>query len=279
MFKMKTEPIKEIDFKALDKKGPKKAKRKRKLPNYFTIEQIYKLFNTISEAIIGTVCLLAFTCGLRRGEVCCLKQKNIIWEERKIKLEDTKSGQAYVTLRPEILPILKKWIRLIGEQEYLFPSNKNGVDHINPAGMYQQYRKYLRKADLISKEFTKRNGHEYNAWNFHTLRHSFCTFLLERGVNPAVVQKLMRHSKIKTTMEYYAHISDPVTRSVADEVFSIKRKKNTNYEPNNSPRQNPVHTLQLKLVNGEVSEEEYQRKMALLQGNLSIQQDKPSYVG
>lgn len=36
----------------------------------------------------------------------------------------------------------------------------------------------------------------------HSLRHFYCSSLIKAGVSPFVVQKLMRHSKIETTMHY-----------------------------------------------------------------------------
>ena len=41
----------------------------------------------------------------------------------------------------------------------------------------------------------------------HVLRHSFCTRFCESGVNMKLIQKIMGHSKIQTTMNYYADIS------------------------------------------------------------------------
>ena len=40
---------------------------------------------------------------------------------------------------------------------------------------------------------------------FHSLRHTCATFLIDQGVNPVEVQKIMRHAKIETTLEIYTH--------------------------------------------------------------------------
>ncbi len=43
--------------------------------------------------------------------------------------------------------------------------------------------------------------------DFHSLRHTFATRLMEAGVNPKVIQMLMRHSTITLTMDRYTHLS------------------------------------------------------------------------
>lgn len=55
--------------------------------------------------------------------------------------------------------------------------------------------------DSISKAHRKMNV----CWRLYDFRHLFCTHLLEAGVDPATVSKLMRHD-IKMTMRVYHHL-------------------------------------------------------------------------
>ena len=42
----------------------------------------------------------------------------------------------------------------------------------------------------------------------HALRHTYATRAIERDVQPKVLQQLLGHASIKTTMDRYVHVTD-----------------------------------------------------------------------
>lgn len=54
----------------------------------------------------------------------------------------------------------------------------------------------------------------------HHLRHTFCTRLCEADVNIKVIQSVMGHRDIQTTMDIYAEVSEGKKKSSLDEVFN-----------------------------------------------------------
>ena len=57
--------------------------------------------------------------------------------------------------------------------------------------------------------------------SMHTLRHSYATRAIERGVNPKVLQKLLGHSTLQTTMDTYVHVTDD-SKELAVKQFESK---------------------------------------------------------
>lgn len=44
-----------------------------------------------------------------------------------------------------------------------------------------------------------------NHFSMHALRHTYATRAIEYGVNPKVLQQLLGHASLKTTMDKYVH--------------------------------------------------------------------------
>ncbi len=64
--------------------------------------------------------------------------------------------------------------------------------------------------------------------DFHSLRHTFCTLLARSGVQPQIAQKLMRHSSIDLTMNFYTHILMEDNMSAVSQLPDLWNSRDSN---------------------------------------------------
>ena len=77
-------------------------------------------------------------------------------------------------------------------------------------------RYYPDTCDKQLKKFLKRNN--LNKIVLHELRHTFCTMLIARGVDPKTVQAIMGHEDSRMTIDLYSHIVEEKIFSATDAV-------------------------------------------------------------
>lgn len=53
-------------------------------------------------------------------------------------------------------------------------------------------------------------------FNFHALRHTHATMLIESGANMKDVQRRLGHSRLATTMDTYSHVTEKMSRETVD---------------------------------------------------------------
>ena len=67
--------------------------------------------------------------------------------------------------------------------------------YLDSRAVSEQFLRLLKKYDIPKVRF-------------HDLRHTYATLLMESGVQAKVVQELMGHSSISTTLDIYTHVSE-----------------------------------------------------------------------
>jgi len=172
----------------------KRIKTPEKLPVFFNQEDFDKLIFTIDSDDIRDLVIFAVNTGIRQGEIINLEFPQVDFINRVITLDNqnhiTKSKRVRsIPLNEITLQILNTRVRKIGSS-YVFTLNGN---KFNQDFLIHKFKKYVLKARLNPK------------LNFHALRHTFASWLVQRGVSIYEVSKLLGHSDIKTT-EIYSHL-------------------------------------------------------------------------
>lgn len=57
----------------------------------------------------------------------------------------------------------------------------------------------------------------------HDLRHAAASFMLGEGVELKIIQRTLRHSRLSTTADVYAHVIASVHRQAAERMDGVLR--------------------------------------------------------
>jgi site-specific recombinase XerD len=166
------------------------------LPNVLGEKEITRLFNSISNRKHKAILFTAYSAGLRISEVISLKLEHIISDRMQLKIVAAKGKKdRYVNLSPVLLDVLRAYFKKCSPRplSYLFESEIPGEPYSSRSA--QKVFQRAREAAGIRRDIS-----------FHSLRHSFATHLLEKGIDIRYIKDILGHFSIKTT-ERYTHVS------------------------------------------------------------------------
>ena len=142
--------------------------------------------------------LISLYCGLRAGEIFSLTWGDIDMERGIMMLRDTKSGRnraAFMTKAVKDMLSRKEQ----GENNDLVFLGRGGVMITSMSNVFDRVVQELGLNDGVTDPRQKAV--------FHTLRHTYASWLVERGVNLYAVKELLGHSTLAMT-ERYSHLGN-----------------------------------------------------------------------
>ena len=169
-----------------------RPKKSFQLPRILGEQEIGRLFTALENKKHKAILFTAYSAGIRVSEVVSLQLKDIDSDRMQIFVRNAKGKKdRYVMLSPVLLDILRNYMGSWAPRphRYLFegmapgePMSSRSAQHI----FYEAKEKAGIKKDL----------------SFHSLRHSFATHLLEKGVDIKYIKDLLGHFSITTTTRY-----------------------------------------------------------------------------
>jgi len=233
----------------------------RDIPNVLNKKQLIALFSNIDDPSIFMGCLISLFCGLRISEVCNLKKQDIDLESEKIIVRQGKGDKDRIVMLPHsIKNLITKWYRINKENEYFIYTGYDKKFQENVLSM--KFRKALLKAELSIETFKTTHGQQRYAYSFHTLRHTYATYLLEQGVDLYYVQRSLGHVDIHTT-QIYAYISNKDLQNKINMAFGKQKKPEKSKDI--ASINDPMQLLKLRFVNGDISVDEFREKLEVIQ--------------
>ena len=194
-----------------------------------SIHEVRKIFLEAKEEELYPIVVLTICTGMRKGEIMALKWKDINFEAKELKVtgnlcrvkgEQTIGGKykyKNVIMEPktpkshrkiplsdyalEALKIQKerqmelknRYGNLYNDQDFVFTEPDGGI--IKQRQFMDRYHDFLKKYSITDVRF-------------HDLRHTFASLLLENGESPKVIQEILGHTTITTTLDIYTHITE-----------------------------------------------------------------------
>lgn len=181
--------------------GLKPPKVEKKVPGVLSISEMAALLESPDDrtpkGIRDRAMLeLLYATGIRVTELISLKMSDLNMNMEYIVCRD-REKERIIPFGREAKKALEKYLKSARQElleqnvsEILFP-NCSGTD-MSRQGFWKLLKQYAKKAG-IQMEITP-----------HTLRHSFAVHLVDNGADLRVVQEMLGHSDISTTMLYSA---------------------------------------------------------------------------
>ncbi len=198
-------------------------KRKKKLPNYLSIEEVDKLLDIEIEDAFDyrnkTMLEVLYATGLRASELVNLDIINVDLKNMVINVYGKGSKERIVPLSKIAVNYLDMYISKY--RQMLFVKNQRPTDSLflnnhgqrmTRQGLYKIIGQVALKQN-IDKEITP-----------HVLRHSFATHMIECGADIRSVQELLGHENVVTT-EIYTHLANNFIKDNYNEYFNRSKKE------------------------------------------------------
>jgi integrase len=188
--------------------GQKLVPLSEESPLFFTKVDFQKLLVAMNEAWLKEIVIFATLTGLRRGEIINLRWQDVDLQRRIIVIQSnptfkTKHG------KKRVLPLNDTAFSILQSKhgkeasEYVFTLNGRQIfdDWLTHA---------FKKAVLVAKLPNTR-------LHFHSLRHTFASWLVQDGVSLYEVQRLLGHSSSSMT-EMYSHLQPEQLHNVVNRI-------------------------------------------------------------
>lgn len=219
-------------------------KKKKYEALVLSAEEVARIVKEAKDEELYPIVVTTVYTGMRKGEVMALKWENVDFQKRRIYIKnslckidgDQPDEKGHRHARYEILePKTKESIRMVpmldevydalrlqkerqetDKQKYREIYLDQGLVFSDPCGDYLPQRQFMDKYHAFLKKY------RITDIRFHDLRHTFATLLIESDVSMKVVQELLGHSTITTSMDIYTHVSDEKKEQALDQL----RQKN-----------------------------------------------------
>ena len=140
--------------------------------------------------------------GARRNEVTYAKWDQVDWQRKVLLVPISKSGKPRAVSLGRMAIELLQSVPPVPDNPYIFPSPTTGRPSSSLHFPWERIRKRANLSDL----------------RLHDLRHSFASFLVNKGYSLYIVQTLLGHQHSRYTQRY-AHLTNETLQHAVDDIL------------------------------------------------------------
>jgi integrase/recombinase XerD len=167
-----------------------RPRHRQTLPVVLSPQEVRSLLALVQRSKARLCLQMIYACGLRLREGTQLQVSDIDPQRMLVRVRQGKGGKdRLVPLAERTLELLRVYWQRARPRPWLFPARHQQTPL--PATTLQKTFKLVVGQSGLAKDAS-----------IHTLRHSYATHLLERGVSLRVIPELLGHQSPRTTARY-----------------------------------------------------------------------------
>lgn len=184
-----TNPVRKLHAQKLPERLPIHLKE-TEANNMLELKEFEDGFDGSTNRLI---CELLYATGMRRAELLQLKEQDIEWELKQMRILGKGNKERLMPVSNTLLDEIRAYISLKREQETYDSTvllNTPAGKALTASYVYRVVNKHMAPHSSLSKNSP------------HVLRHTFATHLLNNGANIQAIKDLLGHSSLAATQVY-----------------------------------------------------------------------------
>lgn len=191
--------------------------RERKLPVVLSRDEVRRILRCVRISDYRACLTTIYSCGLRLSEAVRLEVPDVDSSRMQLHVHGKGGKDRYVPLPERTLALLREHWSTHRSPRWLFPTPSSAGPQpatdgeqrpIHPSTLQRAFRLALRQSGIHKRA------------HVHSLRHSYATHLLERGLNLRLIQLYLGHGSARTT-QIYTHLTREIREAAKDPIHRL----------------------------------------------------------